>query len=87
MQALAQNREDLAREALSRRAGISTQLEGLKTQHDQLVEQEEPLVATTQALQPRRSLPDPEGDTEGVVHRSAGADPDRRSRLRHLGVR
>src|SRR5579863_4163264 len=37
-QALAQNREDLAREALSRRAAIATQLDGLKTQHDQLVQ-------------------------------------------------
>jgi len=52
-QALAQNREDLAREALSRRAAISTQLDGLKAQHDQLVEQEAKLVATTQALQAR----------------------------------
>jgi phage shock protein A len=52
-QALAQNREDLAREALGRRAAISTQLDGLKVQHEQLVQQEAKLVATTQALQAR----------------------------------
>lgn len=52
-QALAQGREDLAREALGRRSVISSQLEGLKTQHDQLVSQEERLVATTQQLQAR----------------------------------
>ncbi len=52
-QALAQNREDLAREALGRRAAISTQLDGLKAQHEQLVDQEAKLVATTQALQAR----------------------------------
>src|ERR1700722_15729904 len=49
--ALAQNREDLAREALSRRSTIATQLEGLKGQHEQLVTQEARLVQTTQQLQ------------------------------------
>ncbi len=53
--ALSQNREDLAREALSRRSGIATQLEQLKGQHDQLVQQEEKLVATTQQLEARVS--------------------------------
>ncbi len=52
-QALAQNREDLAREALSRRAGIGTQLEQLKGQHDQLASQEERMIATTQQLEAR----------------------------------
>ena len=52
-QALAQNREDLAREALSRRAGIADQLEQLRVQHEQLQAQEEKLVTTTQQLQTR----------------------------------
>lgn len=52
-QAMAAGREDLAREALTRRASIGTQLEGLKGQHDQLVAQEEKLVQTTQLLQSR----------------------------------
>lgn len=51
--AVSQNNEDLAREALSRRAAIATQLEGMKTQHDQLVEQEQHLVTTSQQLQSR----------------------------------
>src|ERR1700685_3539938 len=52
-QALSQNREDLAREALSRRAGIADQLEQLRVQHEQLQAQEEKLVTTTQQLQTR----------------------------------
>ncbi|HEY1732966.1 MAG TPA: PspA/IM30 family protein [Acidimicrobiales bacterium] len=49
--ALAQNNEDLAREALARRAALGEQLADLKTQHDQVSEQEEKLVATSQRLQ------------------------------------
>jgi phage shock protein A len=51
--ALSQNNEDLAREALSRRAAIATQLEQLKTQHDQLVSQQDRLVTTSQQLEAR----------------------------------
>lgn len=50
-QALAQHREDLAREALSRRAGIGAQLEELGRQHAQLAAQEEQLTATTRRLE------------------------------------
>jgi phage shock protein A len=49
--ALGQGNEDLAREALSRRAALGEQLGDLKTQHDQVVDQEERLVATSQRLQ------------------------------------
>lgn len=49
--ALAQNNEDLAREALSRRAALAEQLDELKTQHQQVAEQEDKLVATSQHLQ------------------------------------
>ncbi|HLN17818.1 MAG TPA: PspA/IM30 family protein [Acidimicrobiales bacterium] len=49
--ALAQGNEDLAREALSRRAALGEQLTDLKTQHDQVVEQEQRLVETSQRLQ------------------------------------
>jgi phage shock protein A len=52
-QALAQNREDLAREALGRRSSIATQLEGLKVEHDKLATQQETLERTTQQLQAR----------------------------------
>jgi phage shock protein A len=51
--ALAQGNEDLAREALARRAALGEQLAELKTQHDQITEQEQKLVSTSQALQAR----------------------------------
>jgi len=49
--ALSQGNEDLAREALSRRAALGEQLSDLKTQHDQVTEQEDKLVQTSQRLQ------------------------------------
>src|SRR5205823_7899864 len=52
-QAIAQNREDLAREALSRRASTVQQLQDLKTQHDQLDAQESQLTQASQRLQAR----------------------------------
>jgi phage shock protein A len=49
--ALAGGREDLAREALTRRSGLATQIADLQTQHAQLADQEEKLVAASQRLQ------------------------------------
>lgn len=49
--ALAQGNEDLAREALSRRAAIGEQLSDLETQHAQVSEQQDKLVETSQRLQ------------------------------------
>ena len=51
--ALQQGNEDLAREALARRAALGEQLAELKTQHDQISEQEQKLVQTSQELQAR----------------------------------
>jgi phage shock protein A len=51
--ALQQNNEDLAREALARRAALGEQLAELKVQHDQITEQETKLVDTSQQLQAR----------------------------------
>ena len=51
--ALAQGREDLAREALSRKAAAQAQIDGMEPQHQQLAEQEEKLEQTLQALQKR----------------------------------
>jgi phage shock protein A len=51
--ALQQNNEDLAREALARRAALGEQLTDLKSQHDQITEQEQKLVDTSQQLQSR----------------------------------
>jgi len=50
-QALEQNREDLAREALSRRAALATELRELKEQHDQLVGQEQKLTEGLRRLE------------------------------------
>jgi phage shock protein A len=49
--AMGVNREDLAREALSRRAGIAGQLEDLGAQHAQLNIEEQKLVTAQQRLQ------------------------------------
>ncbi|MHB8682090.1 MAG: PspA/IM30 family protein [Acidimicrobiales bacterium] len=49
--ALAQNNEDLAREALTRRAGIAEQLQSLGTQHQQVEQQQEQLETTATRLQ------------------------------------
>jgi phage shock protein A len=49
--ALAQNREDLAREALARRAALAPQLTELQTQHQQVADQEKKLIVTAQNLQ------------------------------------
>ncbi|HUC05123.1 MAG TPA: PspA/IM30 family protein [Acidimicrobiales bacterium] len=51
--ALQQGNESLAREALTRRAAIGEQLADLKTQHDQITDQEQKLVETSQQLQAR----------------------------------
>lgn len=51
--ALSSGREDLAREALTRRSGLSAQIADLQTQHAQLSEQEEKLIVSSQQLQAR----------------------------------
>jgi phage shock protein A len=51
--ALAQGREDLAREALSRKSAAQAQIDGMETQHQQLTEEEDKLTQTLQALQQR----------------------------------
>src|ERR1700677_461653 len=51
--ALAQGREDLAREALSRKAAAQTQIDGMEPQHQQLTEQEQKLEQTLAGLQDR----------------------------------
>ena len=51
--ALSQAEDDLAREALSRKAAAQAQLDAIEPQHDQLTEQEEKLEHTLDALQKR----------------------------------
>ncbi|MFT8396541.1 PspA/IM30 family protein [Propionibacterium sp.] len=48
---LAAGREDLAREALTRKSGVQGQLDDLNTQHAALAEEEEKLVRASQRLQ------------------------------------
>jgi phage shock protein A len=50
-QALSAGREDLAREALTRRAGLQQQIADLQTQHAQLQGEEEKLVLASKRLQ------------------------------------
>ncbi len=49
--ALTQGNEDLAREALGRRAALAEQLTDLQGQHEQVAAQEQKLIATAQKLQ------------------------------------
>ncbi len=49
--ALAQGREDLAREALTRKSGLQTQMSDLQTQHASLQAEEEKLTLASQRLQ------------------------------------
>ena len=85
--ALAQGNEDLAREALARRAALGEQLSDLKVQHDQVVEQEEQLVEHLPAAPgPGRAVPDPQGDAEGELHGRRGPDQGRRGGLGHLDL-
>ncbi len=72
-QAVQLGREDLAREALSRKAAAQEQIDALEPQHQQLVDQQEKMTQTlqrtTSAGQP---VPDPEGNPEGAVQRRPG---------------
>src|SRR6202046_2457120 len=51
--ALAQGKEDLAREALSRKAAAQAQIDGMEPQRQELAEQEQKLEQTLSALQQR----------------------------------
>ena len=51
--AIGQGRDDLAKEALSRKAAAQSQIDAMEPQHQQLTEQEEKLTETMQALQQR----------------------------------
>jgi phage shock protein A len=51
--ALAQGREDLAREALSRKAAAQAQIDGMESQHQQLTEEEQKLAHSLEVLQKR----------------------------------
>ena len=84
-QALAAGREDLAREALTRRAGLQQQGADLATQHANLQAEEEKLITASQRLQAKIEAFRTKKETpQGVLHRSRGADEHQRGVLRHL---
>lgn len=49
--AVAQSRDDLAKEALGRKAAAQAQIDAMEQQHEQLTEQEQKMTETLQALQ------------------------------------
>ena len=83
--ALSLGKEDLAREALSRKATAQAQIDGMESQHEQLAEQEEKLGQTLQdAAAAGEHLPDAEGSAEGPVHRGRRFGLGERGRGRDL---
>ena len=85
--ALQQSNEDLAREALARRAALGEQLADLKVQHDQIIEQEQKLVDTSQQLQSRvEQFRTKKGNAQGQLHRRRSHDEGQRGRLGNLGL-
>ena len=83
--ALAQGREDLAREALSRKAAAQAQIDGMEPQHQQLTEEEQKMEQTLQVLQEQgQQVPDAEGSAEGPVQRGERGELGERERGRDL---
>ncbi len=83
--ALALGREDLAREALSRKAALQQQVTDLETQHATLQGEEEKLTLAAQRLQAKvDAFRTKKGDHQGHLHRRPGPDPHRGGLLRHL---
>ncbi len=75
--ALAQGREDLAREALSRKAAAQQQIDGLQSQQQELADQEQKLEQEPRRpAGPGQQVPQPEGSPQGPVHRRGRADLD-----------
>ena len=91
-QAVAANREDLARQALERKAVAQQQLQDMDGQVKQLEDQQEKLDrGPAAARDPHRVVPLPEGDPQGAVLGRRGPGQGRRGRDRdrraHAGHR
>ncbi len=83
-QAVAANREDLARQALERKASAQQQLQGLDAQVQQLAETQDKLDGrAAPARGEDRGLPLAEGSDQGAVLGRRGAGQDRRGRDGH----
>ena len=82
--AIGVDREDLAREALTRKSGLTNQITDLKVQLSQLQGEEEKLtLAQSAARGEGRGVPHPQGDDQGDLHRRRGPDPHQRGGRRH----
>ena len=83
--ALAQGREDLAREALSRKAAAQAQIEGMEPQHQELTQEEEKLEHGPGRLaEAGEQVPLAEGSAQGAVHRGERDERGERERGGHL---
>ena len=86
-QALQANREDLAKEALSRKAAAQQQIDEMEPQRQQLDEEEKKLTKTLDALQKRVNDFRTQKETLKAQYTAAKADLDgRREHGRHLEV-
>ena len=84
-QALAAGREDLAREALTRRSAVQQQIADLATQHAALQGEEEKLTLASQRLQAKVDAFRTRKETIKATYTAAEAQTqDRRGVLRHL---
>ena len=72
--ALAVGKEDLAREALQRKAAAQDQINGMESQHQQLTEEEEKLEQTLSALQQRVNQFRTQKETLKAQYTAAGAE-------------
>ena len=78
-------REDLAREALTRRAALQSQIADLRDAARRAAGRGgEAHRSPRSGCRPRSRRSDHEGDDQGHLHRGRGADPDQRGGLRHL---
>ena len=83
-QAVAANREDLARQALERKAVAQQQLQSMDAQVQQLADQQDKLVAVAAAARDaHRGVPLAEGSAQGAVLGRRGAGARRRGGDRH----
>ena len=81
----AMGREDLAREALTRKSGLAGQVGDLRGAAGPAPGRGGEAHARLPAAAGQgRGLPHQEGDHQGHLHRRGGADPDQRGVLRHL---
>ena len=76
-------REDLAREALTRKSGLNAQIDSVRAQVVAAPGRGgEAHASPSRGSRPGRGAAHPQGDHQGDLHRRRGADPDQRGGLR-----